>query len=107
MAASSIDIRLSSRIENREKYWAAKNDQFGITAYGRSEDEAVARVWEAVELMLNRLKTERGMDAVRAHLARLDIPWVEVPDEPPLFTRSQRTQRVGSPMTRDKVAAGR
>lgn len=94
MATAALEFRLSASIENRGKYWAAVNDQFGIAAYGKTGEEAWDRLRKSVDIMLDRLSL-RGMEAMREHLSRLRIPSVDVVE--PTVVRYEELKRVGSP----------
>lgn len=89
-----LEVHVTGSIESRGDHWAAFNNEFGITAYGGTSDEAEDRLNRSLKMMLDRL-VMRGPDAVRTRLESLGLPYlmVEQTDSEPPMRRFDVTLR--------------
>lgn len=67
-----LTLTLTGRVEQSGDYWAARAIEFGITSYGKSEDEAQDRLHKAVDVLLSHL-LRKGADTTRERLNRLSV----------------------------------
>jgi predicted RNase H-like HicB family nuclease len=79
---SALEIVLTGRATRKDGYWSATEDQFKITTYGATREEALDRLNTAVGLVVERLAA-RGAENVRIHLSKVGIASRDVDDSAP------------------------
>lgn len=69
-----VQITQTGRAVFRGKYWAATNDQFAVTTYGPTNDEAIKRNIDAINQIVQQLST-LSEDEFTARLDKLNVQY--------------------------------